>query len=377
MIGNLDLYIFRQVLFALIVTTLGLTALVWLIQSLRFVDLIVNHGLSFGAFLKLTSFLIPSFVATILPITTYIVIHFTYQRMSNDRELTVMQATGLSPVMLARPALAVALLVTIAGFGLSLWGVPSSMRAFKQYQWEIRNRLAAFLLQDGVFTPVSDKLTIYFKSRDENGTLHGIFIDDARSPSEHATIMSERGRLLESASGPSIVLLDGIRQEIDRQSGRLSTLTFRQNTVDLAEASHGDHARPVDMSEMSLGQLLEPNTSVERDRSKWIAEAHKRLTVPLTTLSFAMVGLLSTLGGQFRRHGNVLRPMAAIGAMVTLLALGLAVGSMAARDNNFLILLWLHATLPGLVCFGVLVAPMLGTGAAPAGRVSDHVSAAA
>ena len=27
---------------------------------------------------------------------------------------------------------------------------------FKTFQWEIRNRLAAFLLQDGVFTPLSD-----------------------------------------------------------------------------------------------------------------------------------------------------------------------------------------------------------------------------
>src|ERR1700760_490273 len=126
MIPRLDVYIFRQVLFALVLATGGLTALIWLTQSLRFVDLVVNRGLSFFVFIHLTSLLIPSFIAVILPITTYVVIQFVYQRMATDRELTVMRAAGLSPWALARPALAVALLATITGYCLSLRGVPAA-----------------------------------------------------------------------------------------------------------------------------------------------------------------------------------------------------------------------------------------------------------
>src|SRR3954470_13939189 len=175
-ISRLDIYIFRQVLLALVVATGGLTALVWLTQSLRFVDLVVNRGLSFAVFLRLTSLLIPSFIAVILPITTYVVIQFIYQRLAGDREVTVMRAAGLSPIALARPALALALVATGVGYGLSLWAVPASLSDFRQYQWEIRYKLAAFLLQDGVFTPVSEKLTVYVRSRDQDGALHGILV---------------------------------------------------------------------------------------------------------------------------------------------------------------------------------------------------------
>src|SRR6201746_2637216 len=129
-ITRLDIYIFRQVLLALVVATGGLTALIWLTQSLRFIDLVVNRGLSFLVFLQLTSLLIPSFVAVILPITTYVVIQFVYQRMTSDRELTVMRAAGLSPWALARPALAVALLATLVGYVLSIWAVPASLNDF-------------------------------------------------------------------------------------------------------------------------------------------------------------------------------------------------------------------------------------------------------
>ena len=361
MISRLDSYIFRQVLFALVVATGGLTALIWLTQSLRFVDLVVNRGLSLAVFLHLTALLIPSFIEIMLPITTYVVIQFVYQRMSTDRELTVMRAAGLSPWAMARPALTVAFLAMLLGYGLSLWGVPAAMADFKEFQWEIRNRLAAFLLQDGVFTPLSDKLTVYVRSRDPDGSLRGILVDDAREATAHATILAERGRLLDGPSGPRVLLLDGSRQEIDHQTGRLDILTFKQNEIDLAEATKGDVARPIDMSELPLGALLDPHPMFERDRAKWKAEGHKRLTIPLTTLSYAMVGLFSALGGIFRRHGGILRPLVTVGVMVGLLALGLAFGTLAARDSDLLFLMWLPAILPGLVCTWLLFGPSIGS----------------
>jgi lipopolysaccharide export system permease protein len=349
MITRLDIYIFRQVLFALLVATGGLTALIWLTQSLRFVDLVVNRGLSLFVFIHLTSLLIPSFV----------VVQFVYQRMATDRELTVMRAAGLSPWALARPALAVALLATLIGYGLSLWAVPAATADFKAFQWEIRNRLAAFLLQDGVFTPLSDKLIVYVRSRDQDGTLRGILMDDARDPTAHATILAERGRLVDGPHGPLVVLLDGSRQVIDHQTGRLDVLTFKQNEVDLNDATKDDVSRPVDMSELPLSALLDPHPYFDRDRAKWKAEGYRRLTEPLTTLSYAMVALFSALGGIFRRHGGVLRPLITVGFMVGLLALGLAFGTLAARDNSLLGLTWLHAIAPGLACAWLLFAPEL------------------
>ena len=133
------------------------------------------------------------------------------------------------------------------------------------------------------------------------------------------------------------LLLDGSRQEIDHQTGRLDILTFKQNELDLTDATKEDGVRPADMSELPLGALLDPHPYFERDRSKWIAEGHKRLTEPLTTLSYAMVGLFSALGGIFRRHGGIVRPLVTVGVMVGLLALGLAFGTLAARDNDLLV----------------------------------------
>lgn len=362
LITRIDRYIMRQLFTALFAVTLGLVALIWLTQSLRFVELIVNHGLSFGVFMKLTGLLIPSFIAVILPITTFVVVQFVYQRLAGDRELTVMRSAGMSPYALARPALAVITFSVCCCYALNIWLLPLSYTSFREYEFEIRNRMAAFLLQEGVFTQVSDNLTIYIRSRDQDGTLHGIVVDDGRQPTSHATILAERGRLLTGPNGPRVLLQNGSREELDRQSGRLNILTFAENTVDLAQASNGTaDGRVRDANEMSVGELLHPTASwiSPQDRPKFIVEAHKRLSSPLTAASFAMVALVSVLTGAFRRHGGILRPIVAIMTVVVLLALSLAMGNLAARAPMLVPMIWVVAAAPALLCAWLLFVPQV------------------
>ena len=358
--SQLDRYILRQLLIALVAVTGGLVALIWLTQSLRFIELVVNRGLSLAVFFELTGLLIPNFVAVILPITTFVVVQFIYQRLAGDRELTVMRAAGLSPWALSRPAITLAFVAMATGFLLNLWLVPVSYSAFRQAQFDIRNKVAAFLLQEGVFTTVSDDLTVYVRRRDQDGTLHGILVQDERQKNSRATILAESGRLIPGGTtgAPRVLLQNGSRQEIDRISGRLNVLTFAENSVDLATTGKTGEIRYRDNAEMSLAELLDPTQALNvRDVGKQFVEAHRRLSSPLTALSFAMVALVSVLTGAFQRHGNVIRPLVAILSVVGLLALGLALQNIAARQPVLIPLIWLHATLPGLFCAWVLFVP--------------------
>jgi lipopolysaccharide export system permease protein len=76
-------------------------------------------------------------------------------------------------------------------------------------------------------------------------------------------------------------------------------------------------------------------------------------------MSYAMVGLFSALGGIFRRHGGIARPLITVGIMVLLLALGLAFGTLGARDNSLLFLMWVHAIVPGVICAWLLLVPSI------------------
>jgi lipopolysaccharide export system permease protein len=374
-VSRIDRYLFRQLLAALLAITGSMVALTWLTQSLRFVELVVNRGLSLGVFLRLTSLLIPGFVAVILPITSFVAAQFIYQRLAGDRELTVMRAAGLSPYALSRAALALSVLAIGIGYWLTLSVVPASQSAFREYQWEIRNRIAAFLLQEGVFTPVSEDLLVYVRARDPDGTLHGILIDDARQKNHRATILAESGRLVVTESAPRVLLENGSRQELDTQTGRLNVLTFKENTIDLSETTKGEEQRFRDIGEFSLRDLLYPPPGVnERDYPRMLVEAHRRLTGPLSTLSYVAIALVSVLTGTFRRHGGVWKPLLAIMCVVGLVALGLALDSVAVKQPAMIPLMWLRALVPALLCGLVLYAPALRD---PVRLTADPLGAAA
>lgn len=354
--NRLDRYIFRQLALGLIAIATGLVALIWLTQSLRFIQLIVNHGLSPLVFIHLTFLLVPSFVAVILPITCFIVVLFVYARLAADRELTVMRAAGLSDLSLARPALVLAALVMLCCYGLNLWLVPASLTNFRNYEFEIRNKIAAFLLEPGVFTPIPGHITVYVQNRARDGSLHGILIEDERQKSEPATILARSGQLVAGPNGPEILLKDGSREQIDPRTGRLNVLKFKRNMVDLAQANKSQANFAPNASEASMSELLHPDPAKIplATRKKWSAEAYRRLAAPFNALSYTLFALFAVLGVRFRRHGGLVGPSAAVGAVVLLVALGIGVDNLAARQNTLLPLIWLTPILPGAV-----VAPLL------------------
>ena len=365
---RIDRYLFRQLALALIAVTVGLAALVWLTQSLRFIELVLDRGLSMVVFVELTSLMLPSFFAVILPITTFVVVLFIYVRLAAYRELVVMRAAGLSQWRLARPALLLALIATGLCVLLNLWLVPLSHTAFRQWQFEIRNQLVGVLLQEGVFSQVGNDLTVYARYRDPDGTLRGILVHDQRDPGAPVTILAEAGRITTAANGPRVTLINGVRQQVERAPAnaapgtpplRLNTLSFSENSVDLARATRGEEARSRDSRERSVAELLNPDPAEglrEREIRRFRAEAHQRLSGPLTTLTFALVGLAVALTGEFRRHGGGARIAVGIGLVVGLLAFGLTAGNLAQRDNAWVPLIWVQAVLPGLVAAWWLVA---------------------
>src|SRR5271168_3962899 len=107
-ISGLNRYILRQCLSVMLLVTGALTTAVWLAQSLRLVDLIVNRGLSAEMFLYLAMLILPRFLDIVLPIGAFIAVLFVFNRLITESELVVMRAAGLSPFGLAKPVLALA-----------------------------------------------------------------------------------------------------------------------------------------------------------------------------------------------------------------------------------------------------------------------------
>jgi lipopolysaccharide export system permease protein len=355
---RLNIYVLRQLLVGMIFVTAGLTCVIWLSQSLRFVEMIVNRGLSAGTFLYLTALLLPNFITIIIPIALFTVIVFIYSKMINDRELTVMRASGLSQFALAKPAIILALLVMMVGYALNLYVVPQTYKLFREMQWDIRFSYSHVLLQEGAFNNISNKITVYVRERTPDGQLQGILVQDARKPESPFTIMAERGALAKSPTGARVIMENGNRQAIDKKTNRLSILYFDKYIFDLGMKSKNTEVRFREARERTLDDLFH----LDRDKlmnpadvGKFTVEAHKRLASPISVLGFALVGLACLISGSFSRRMQSRRIVLAVAIIIGLQGFSLVLENLCAKNLSLIPFLYFTAIFPAIAGFAFMM----------------------
>jgi lipopolysaccharide export system permease protein len=353
---GLNRYILRQCLSVMLFVTGALTAAVWLAQSLKLVDLIVNRGLSAEVFLYLAMLIVPRFLDIVIPIGTFIAVLFVFNKLITESELVVMRAAGMSPFSLTKPVLELAAISWAILMTLSLYLLPASNREFKDLQFEIRNRFVSSLLQEGSFTTISDKLTIYIGARNERGEVIGLMIDDERDPKGPVTILAERGAFADTGGGSRIIMVNGDRQQYDRASGKLSVLTFDRYVLDLDMMRDAPEMRSREAQERYLPELFFPPEGLDQGtRDAYLVEGNERLTVPLTAFSFAIIPLACLLPGEFNRRGQLKRVLTAVAIALTFQALDLAIKNIEGRFSVAIPISYVVDLLPFVVGLGILL----------------------
>jgi lipopolysaccharide export system permease protein len=361
-------YMTKHLAYSTVLITVSLTSIVWLTQALRFIDFIVNQGVSITVFLTLTALLIPALLFMILPPALFCAVLFVYNKMKADSELVVLQAVGLSRWRLAMPALQVAAVVVAFAYFIALYLQPVSYRQFKDMQSFLRNNYVSILLQEGVFSNPVEGLMVFIRERDKNNILKGILVHDSRQPDMAVTMMAEEGKLVETAQGPRFLLKNGNRQEM--RDGKLSFLNFDSYTLDISLYAKSVKARYADPQEMSVAELLTPDpalTPVENNKRR--AEGHQRLLWPAYGACMTLIALAALLCGQFNRRGHWQRIALAVTVGTAVLFAAIGLRGVMAMQPGLTFLAYLNLIVPSL-----LACRMLSGGSLALPRVRRRVA---
>ena len=362
--GQLHRYMFRQLVWWTIVVSTSLTCIVWLTQSLRFVEMIVNTGLSVTMFVKFTLLLLPSFLALIGPIAVFAAVVFTYTKMLNDSEIVVLRSIGMSPLNIGRPALLLAALVMLLGYLNTIYLMPSSFREFKDLQREFRSELSSLFLQEGIFNPVIDGITVFVRERSESGQLYGIIIHDERVADKPVTMMAEQGAIVTSDKGPRVLMIKGNRQEVREDDGRLSLLYFDRYTFDLSALNKTEINLWREPRERFLHELFFPADQAQKiyNYRELRMEGLFRLSSPLLYLAFTMIGLSLLLSGDFNRRGQFLRILTAVFCVTAVQVIVLSIKNLAEKTPALESVMYLAPMLVAAVSLIILLygKPRLG-----------------
>jgi len=355
-----NIYIFNQLFRATCVITMVLVGIMWLFQTIKLLELVVNKGAPIFDFLLMSITVIPLWLTIALPIAGFVAVNWVFHRILADRELTVMQAVGLSPVQLAKAPIALGVLLTSILYFNSVYLLPTSFGTYKDLQFNLRNGIPVILLQDGVFTEVVPGLTMFIGSRSENDVVNDVFIQDTRTVDRTIILTAENGKFVGEDNRPTLILGNGQRSEVDSEGESGALLLFETHSLSLMTNEKKPSERVAnDMNEDSIRNLLDAEKSPYAEYAfQRIAEGHYRIASPLLALALVMTVVTIILHGQMRRDLWLRRSLINISC-----CLGLIVALILARSWTITMpQLWIsiHAVsiFPIIICSMALMRPM-------------------
>jgi lipopolysaccharide export system permease protein len=298
--GRIDRYIFRTSFGAFALILVSLTAVIWVTQALRDIDLITGQGQTVLVFIGLTGLFVPLLVLVIAPVALMIAIAYTINKLNTDSEIVVLNAAGMAPWRMFRPFLVVASVVAVLVAGLAAYGAPWGMRELRDWATKVRTDVVANIVQPGRFITIEPGLTFHLRERKPNGQLVGIFMDDRRDPKERATFLAEYGEIVENNNNNFMLLYNGSMQRLETGKLDPTIVLFDRHAFDLSKFGAGGPLQPTvyGARERSLGTLLNPDPDdrlLKTQPGQLFAELHDRIAAALypfvfVVMAFAILG---------------------------------------------------------------------------------------
>ncbi|AXK80509.1 LPS export ABC transporter permease LptF [Pseudolabrys taiwanensis] len=312
---SISRYIFRTTFSAFAIVLLSLTAVIWVTQALRDIDIMTSQGQTILVFIGITGLIIPLLVLVIAPIALLIAVAHSLNKLSTDSEIIVMNAAGMSPWILFRAFLNVAIVVSILVASISAYFAPKGLRMLRDWLTEVRANVVSTIVQPGRFTSMESGVTIHIRERRTNGQLVGIFLDDRRNPKERLTVIADTGDLIDNDKGTFLVLQQGMIQRHEVGQRDPSMVVFDRYAFDLSQFAGGQQAVKYSIRERYIWQLLWPDPNDQfyiEQPGQFRAELHDRLVAPLYPLAFTVIAF-AYLGAP--RTTRQSRTMSMVGAV--------------------------------------------------------------
>jgi len=330
-----ETYVFRIVRSAFLVSLGVLTAVIWTTQALREFDLLTTKGQSLIVFLAVTALSIPSLVMVIAPIGLFIAILYGLNKLNGDSELVVMSAAGVSPLRLLRPFATVTILVTLLVGGMSLVVMPWSFRELRSLIMKIRADFLTHVVREGTFTTLDQGFVFHYRERGQDGSLHGILMEDRRDPNHITSYVADSGQTWQAEDNNYLVLNDGSFQRRQPDSKDAAIVEFKRYGVDLAQFAPEGEGAPLRPRERTTRELLHPDMNdpnVKFQEGRYRSELHDRFSGPLYALSFGMIAFAALSQPRTTRSGNWIAMVAAVAAVAVVRGAGFAVSGFVTKS---------------------------------------------
>ncbi|MDW7771853.1 MAG: LptF/LptG family permease [Desulfobulbaceae bacterium] len=302
-------YIATEMLAPFFASFIILYSVFFLVRLLPLLDLVLELKIGMGDFIRIFSYIFPHLLLYVIPMASMTGIIIGFTRLTIDREMLVLKASGISLMQILPPVVLSALAISLLTGFFSVSLIPAGEVAMKNLLFQLAKEKIDKGLQEKKFTETLGDLVVYVDRIDDKERWHGVYVSDMRNREQPIIIMARDGGLAAEVEKMSvtIVLNNGTMHSVENFDNQVIRFERYQLQIPISPPTQisGESLVAKGKSSMNQQQLLEAAREYGHDTRQGIVllnEFHHRLALPVGCFILTLLGIpLGLQASQGRR----------------------------------------------------------------------------
>ena len=302
-----------------VLSTLSLSLVVWVIQSVNYLDLVSEDGHSLKVYFLYTLFTLPKIISKILMFSFFISIFYILLKYEENNEILIYWIHGIKKIDFINNILKLSLIVLIVQLLLNLFIVPKTLDKARSYLRSSNIDYFPSLIKSKKFIDAVNNLTIFIEKKNSNGEFENIFLKDKYSELNSQIISAKKGRIVKKNDDHLLILDEGKIINIDKNKVtniKFSTTEFNlskyttQSTVwpKVQELKTSDLINCIKLVQNNNNLRFSNQTGIyncdTKNLNSILQETSKRIIKPIYILIVSLISSLIILRSKDEKNSN-------------------------------------------------------------------------
>ena len=236
----------------------ALTAVIWTIQAVNFLDLVTDDGHAFRVYLLYSFLIITKMLTKLIPFSFLLATILTITKLENDNELIILWTSGLNKIHMVNQIFRISLLVMLIQIFMSNIITPETLNKSRKLLKHSELQFVPSLLKQKIFNDTVEGLTVFVENKNIDGTYENLFIRDdsnilTQVSSNSSTIFAKSG--IVDKDNKKLILKNGNIQRFD-VDGSVSIIKFDKTELSLSGLSTKSISEPKIQETSTLDIIL-------------------------------------------------------------------------------------------------------------------------
>ena len=175
-----------------ILSTLSLSLVVWVIQSVNYLDLVSEDGHSLKVYFLYSLFTLPKIISRVLMFSFFISLFYIILKYEENNEILIYWIHGIKKIEFINNILKFSIIVLLIQLFLSLFIVPKTLDTARSYLRSSNIDYFPSLIKSKKFIDAVNNLTIFIERKNSNGDFENIFLKDKYSENSSQIISAKK-----------------------------------------------------------------------------------------------------------------------------------------------------------------------------------------